>query len=407
MQVLTIYTLLGLMLLGIFMRKYVMKTCFPYPAVLILLGAFFTFLIGFFHFSGMNLTLITLKPLLEYIFLPVFIYVSVMQVDFISLKHLWKNALLWGFFVPILIMIILAFTFFKIAGNAFDLPLSITLLIAAMLMSITSETIQSFVYKKNKSHIYAILHAESFFSMLVSLIFFQIFLSLYLNPASHHFDFLFIIKEFFRLILDGAFLALILGGLSLGLMNVNRDTHFQVLLIIFMIYLAYFVAKYVHASGSVAIASMAVLFCLMGTWLERSFTHEFLDRVWLALYTLCYASVYVLLGMHTHFDEIYRYRYMILSAFLLIIFIRVIFVFIEMRYLNRSSRKNISVGYGKENAYFMVFGGVRGVLPALLALGFPDDFQYTSVIQSVVFGVILLSVFVQLPSLLLLKGQER
>lgn len=385
---------MGFILAALFLRHYVEKIKIPYPIFLVVLGFLFS---SFFSNISLAFTLNTfsLRPLFQYLFVPIFIYTSTMKIDFDAIKYEKITVILLGFILSIVMICIVGFVLYDMTKVSMQISWTVAFLIASILVSITAETLSPFFKQSGKHRLYALLQAETVASMLVSLVFFQTFLKFMLNPAILAPDIMNILAVLLTHTMGGFFLALMIGGLTLGLLNINRDTIFQAVITVFAIYLAYLVAEQFHASGAVAISSIALLFTIIGRWLEKSITYVFIDEIWGTLNAICYTALYLLLGMHIHINQLIAYIPQIIGLFVLILVIRAIFVYIFIPAFTVVHKNKLT--FHDKNIIF--FGGVRGVLPALLVLGFPQGFPAYSFIQSLIIGVLILSIFIQLPSL--------
>lgn len=382
MAIFTPFIYLSFILLALFVRPYLLRSIVNYPLVLTVIG-----------FVGALLIVITghdrlihygyFQSLVKYFIIPVVIYHSAMTLDYQIIRNNKLSVFLLGIVLSLLTVFLGGYLLFLFINNSEQFPLVAGILTMALLVSTTSTTFKAWMSEKKRA--YAVLQAEMLCTQLISVVCFSVILITTLNQTTRGSWLTFGIAQFCDQIAGGLFIALMVGGLTIGLININRDLIFQSVATIFAIYLGYLLAIMIFkVSGVVAIAGMAVLFTVIGNWLEKPPTHIFIDEMWESLYAICYAATYLLLGV-TVTIWMFTQQYLAMLVVLAIILgLRSIFCYLMIP---------------KENKNICFLGGVRGLLPILLTLAIPSTLPYWWTIQSIVCGVVVLSLVVQLPML--------
>jgi len=291
--------------------------------------------------------------------------------------------ILLGFVLSLTTVVFGGYLIYLIIGKANQFSMVAGILTMAILVSTTVTTIKDYIPKAKT--VYAVLQAESLCTQIISLVCFTGIVTISLNTTAIGSMFSFSLATFANLIAGGLFIALMVGGLTIGLINVNRDIVFQSVATLFAIYLGYLLSMSIFkASGAIVVAGMAILFTIIGDWLEKPPTHIFIDEMWESLYAICYAATYLLFGA-TVTIWMFTQQYLVMAAAIVIIFgLRAIICY-------------FTLPKGEKNLYFL--GGVRGILPIVLTLGLPSSLPYWWTIQSIVCGVVLFSLVIQLPVL--------
>lgn len=382
MTVFTPFIYLSFILLALFIRPYLLRSIINYPLILTIIG--FAAAVGvvitghdrLIHYGYF-------QNLVKYFIIPVIIYHSAMTLDYKIIRENKLNVFLLGIALSLFTIFLGGYLLFLFINNTQQFPLVAGILTMALLVSTTSTTFREWM--SNNKRIYAILQAETLCTQLISVVCFSTILITTFNQTTNGSWLTFGIAQFCDQIAGGLFVALMVGGLTIGLININRDLIFQSVVTVFAIYLGYLLAIMIFkVSGVVAIAGMAVLFTVIGNWIESPPTHIFIDKMWESLYAICYAATYLLLGA-TVTIWMFTQQYLAMLIVLAIVFgLRAIICYLMMP-------------RGHKNICFL--GGVRGLLPILLTLAIPSTLPYWWTIQSIVCGVVVLSLVVQLPML--------
>mgnify|MGYP006272045467 CR=1 FL=1 len=204
------------------------------------------------------------------------------------------------------------------------------------------------------------------------------------------------------------------GGLALGvtvgyaahqLVRRLTDTMAVLLTTVVVAYGSFLVAEhYLHLSGVLATVGAGVAMGAHGeTHARMSDPEHTVQEVWSTLSFLVTTVLYVLIGSATTTAEFVDDWWLILTATVLVVVVRAITIYPLMSSMNLALDQPVPL----RCQHIMVWGGLHTVVPVALVLAVPDSIARGLPLDTMVFGVAIISIVVQgllMPTVLDLTG---
>ncbi len=185
--------------------------------------------------------------------------------------------------------------------------------------------------------------------------------------------------------------ALIGIGIGLAVSQIIRhvnDPMIEITLTTIAAYGSFLVADHFQYSGVIATVAAGLLCGNYGARVGMSpSTRIALETFWEYLAFALNSMVFLLIGLEMHIQTLFASWKAILVAYLVVTAARALIVFGASTML-RGTRERIPRAW----SFVLVWGGLRGGLPMVLALSLPGDFPNRDLLISMTFGVVILSI---------------
>jgi len=404
---LALVLILGLSLIAQPISRYLRM---PYASILVILGFLISELIVYFGIDT-GLRADNFQAIIFYVFIPVLVFESAYNIDKSELKSNLVVILFLAIIAMILTCLIAAVLLFYGIGHATGFPWLAALITGAILAATDPVAVVAKLKEMNApKRLGVLLEGESLFNDATAIVLFGLFVSLAtaasevtetLKAASVIFVVNDVMLRFTVIFVGGA-----LTGLSVGLLFgfIQKQVK-QVLLTgvmsLVVAYGSYLLAEYFEVSGIMATLLAALSFSMIsqkeqaGSGLPPDKSNNYL---WDMLSHVANVSVFLVMGAVITLEMFeQRWLAMLIAIFSLLIAraisvygVLAIFAFFE----------NLKVPLASQTV--MVWGGLRGAVTLALALSLPTSLEYWWTIQSIAFGVVIFSLFVQAPTIQLL-----
>lgn len=197
--------------------------------------------------------------------------------------------------------------------------------------------------------------------------------------------------DFFKVVGLGLLVGVIVGVLTAALMHQTDDAMITITLTTVAAYGSFLIADNMGVSGVMSTVA-AGLVCGKIGFLDNLFpsirisTEIFWEYLSFAMNSL----IFLLMGFAINLTMLYRLWPVVVIAYVAVLLARIFIVMgtwgILLPFKMRFPLSWSSV---------LVWGGMRGALSMVLALSIPDSFAMKNVIVTIVFGVVLISIFLQ------------
>lgn len=407
MAVSTLILMLALMLLlALLLKPIAERFHIPFAGLLIITGfAGSELMVAYGMDTGVRYD--SFHDLIMYVFLPLLIFEAAYKIN---AQQLFKQLFVILFFsMPIMLLstfVAAAVIYYGIGyPNAF--PWIAALLTGALLASTDPVVVLSLMRKAGvPERLCMLLDGEALFNDATAIVTFGIFLYIAQHPAE---DIAVIdaVNRFLIVFFGGAIIGLFIGLGFLFLSRLLKDFIQQAVVTLIAAYFTYLVAEHwLHVSGV-----MAVLVCglVLGRVIHHDFhdheKSEFVDDFWSFNVYVAEALMFLLMGVTITIGMFVDNWLAILIGIGAVLLSRAIGVF--------GGAKLVSYTPGVEPISFfeqklMFVGGLRGAVTLALALALPTELEYWWIVQSIAFGVVIFTLFVQAPlmPLMLKRHQE-
>ncbi|VAW54840.1 Na+/H+ antiporter [hydrothermal vent metagenome] len=408
--ILSLVVILGLSILAQPVSKWLRL---PFASILVALGFVFSEIAVFVGIDT-GIRADNFQAIIFYIFIPILVFESAYNLDKTQLKKNLIVVLSLAIITMLLTCLIAAALLFYGVGHESGFPW-IAALITGAILATTDPVAVVVKLKKMKApkRIAVLLEGESLFNDATAIVLFGVFLSVAAATSSTgltEIDYspIDIGARFLSIFIGGGMTGLIVG-LSLGYLQrkINQCLMTGILSLV-VAYGSYLLAEFFVVSGVMSTLLAALSFSIMvqkNTDLDGvSFSRQDAEiasnnkYLWDVLSHVANVSVFLVMGAVITV-EMFEQRWLaMLIAIVSLLIARAISVYGVMFFF--SFFKNLEVSLSSQTV--MVWGGLRGAVTLALALSLPISLEYWWTIQSIAFGVVMFSLFVQAPTMSLL-----
>ena len=379
----------------------------PYASMLVLIGL----AVGLFHiFPHLKIT----PAIIYYVFLPILIMEGAVKFKVKTLKENLLPISVYAIFGTIISTILSGLALHYV----FRIPLKQSLLFGAIISPTDPLSIMALL-KNNGGResrenggesgdkprarasegIETVLEGESLFNDGISLVLYELFLTINFNKNP-----VFIIGmsslKFLYTFLGGAILGIALGFLISFILSFTYDYLTEIMISILLAYISIIAAYYIGVSFIITIIFSGIILANYGfKKMVSSQTIQVFPIVIEFLAFVLNSLIFLLIGMEMNLFKILNFW--LVSGILIVfaVFSRGFSIYILAPLINFIKQKFeiFSKGVAMNNIYknFMIFGGLRGALSIAMALSLPLHLKMRSEIITYVFIIVLFSLTVQ------------
>jgi CPA1 family monovalent cation:H+ antiporter len=384
-----IFLLTGLLVLAIVLQPLARRLHTPLTAVLVIAGFIASELMVHFGLdTGVRAG--NFHDLVFFVFLPILIFESAYNID---VRLLFRNLFPILFLaIPLMLLSALITAALVYAGIAHPVgfPWIAALLTGALLSATDPVAVVALLRERGVSErLNLLLEGESLFNDATAIVLFGVFLAIATGAdgpmtwtdAALHFS-----RVFFGGILAGG----VIGFMMAAVMKLLSDAVIRAVATVITAYLAFVIAEsLLHVSGV-----MAVL--VAGLVLGRDREKEsFVQQLWEFNAWIANALVFLLVGVTITMDMFTERWLAMLIGIAGVIIARAIGIFSFVPLLSRTLPVE---AIPRPYQVVMFWGGLRGAVTLALALSLPITLDYWWTIQSIAFGVVLFTLFIQAPT---------
>jgi CPA1 family monovalent cation:H+ antiporter len=386
--------LAGMLILALMLRPLAERVRLPFAALLVLTG-----------FTGSELVLWigvdtgvrhhSFHDLIYYVFLPLLVFEAAFKIDALLLRRNLFVILLLSIPVLLLSTTITAVLIYYGIGHPQGFPWIAAFLTGAVLSATDASPITArFARLGVPRRLRILLEGEDLFNDATAIVLFGIVLHIALNPGEQitasDATLAFLVVFF-----GGSFVGLLVG---LGFLLVSRlfdDSIQQALVSLVSAYTAFLIAsEFLNVSGVMAVLVTGLI---MGRVIHNDFQDErgsFVDTFWGFNVYVAEALMFMLMGV-TISLAMFQERWLAMAIGIVALLVaRAVGVFGSLALINRMPRlEKVSMAF--QQALFL--GSLRGAVVLALSLSLPVELPYWWTIQSIAFGVVVFSLFVQAP----------
>jgi CPA1 family monovalent cation:H+ antiporter len=368
----------------------------PFGALLVVggfVGSEFAVAAGF----DLGLRWYHVHDLVFYLLLPVLIFESALNLD----PHLLLRNL-----VPILILAIpvlllstgvTGLLLYYGIGHSDGFPL-IAALLAGALLSATDPVAVLDLFKKIDApkRLHVLIEGESLFNDATAIVLFGLMLALS-ETGGTAVSLSETILQFLGIFFGGIGVGIVAGLFSQLLFRIQCTAVVQGAISIISAYCAFFIAEEFFGVSGI----MAVLVTGLSLGMARRSRperyHSFLGELWTFNAYVANALIFLLMGVTVTLGMFEERWLAMLIGIGAVLAARAIGIFGIMPLVSRlPGVAPIGAGY----RFVMFWGGLRGAVALALALSLPLELEYWFTVQSIAYGVVLFTLFIQAPTLL-------
>jgi len=391
----TILILSGLLLLAIIIQPLARYIRIPFTAILVVTGFIASeLLVRTGIDTGIHAE--NFHDLIFFVFLPVLIFESAFSIN---ARLLWKNLFPILFLaIPLMLLstLITAVLIYYAIGHPAGFPWIAALLTGALLSATDPVAVVALLRQMGVSERLAILmEGESLFNDATAIVIFGVFLAMATNmdnPVSVPDAALHFLRVFFGGILVGAGT----GLLFTGLVKLLNEIVIKAVATVISAYLAFIIAEsLLHVSGVMAVLVTGLILGHKSQSFVKDSDSGFVQELWEFNSYVANALVFLLMGVTVTLGMFEERWLAMLIGIAGVLIARAAGIFTCVPLLNRVTPIE---PIDRPSQVILFWGGLRGAVTLALALSLPTSLEYWWTIQSIAFGVVLFTLFVQATS---------
>ena len=395
-----VFSLVILMVAGLVAEPVARVLRLPFAAVLVVFGYVGSELVvGLGYDTGIRAT--NFPTLIFYVFLPILIFESAYRIDQQQLRNSIAPILLLAVPIMLISTALTATLIYWGIGHPSGFPVYSALVAGVLLAATDPLAVVSHLRKVNApARTSILLEGESLFNDAMAIVLFTAFVALAVSTGDQQgFDISGLALNFFSMFLGGIVFGVVCGLLGAGISYVIHTRVLESVLLIATAYGAFIIAEdYLKVSGVMAVLCAGLVMSRAHQKTLQSGDREYINYWWEVLSFLSSAMVFLLVGV-TITLEMFELRWLaMLIAIGAVLIVRMFSVFAILPVLNVVSADKVVM----KNRILLFWGGTRGAVTVALALSLPIEIEAWWTIQSMAFGVVLFTLFIQAPTVPLL-----
>ncbi|PCJ33164.1 MAG: sodium:proton antiporter [Gammaproteobacteria bacterium] len=405
MSISIVLMLLAMMLLlALLLKPLAEKYHIPFAGLLVLTGFIGSeVIVGLGGDTGLRYD--SFHELIIFVFLPLLIFEAAFKIE---VESLFKNLLVILFFaIPVLLLstVIAAVMIYYGIGHPTGFPWIAALLTGSLLAATDPVAVLDIMRKAGVSErLCLLIEGEALFNDATAIVTFSIFLYI----AQHPLEDIAVWDASLRFLVvffGGSIVGLVIGFFFLFLSRLLQDFAQQAIVTLIAAYISFLTAEqWLNVSG---VMSVLVTGVILGQVIHHDFQdHEknhFVDDFWTVNVYVAEALMFLLMGVTITVGMFIDNWLAMLIGIVSVLIARAVGVFAGAPLISFIPKvDNISM----KDQQLMFVGGLRGAVVLALALSLPLELEYWWTVQSIAFGVVLFTLFIQAPLIMpLLKYQ--
>ena len=383
----------------------------PEASILVVLGFIVSELVIYAGFDT-GLRADNFQTIIFYIFIPVLVFESAYNLDKQALKNNLVVILVLAIIAMLLTCCITAALLFYGIGHEIGFPWLAALITGAIVAATDPVAVVAKLKEMNAPHrLNVLLEGESLFNDATAIVLFGLFLSMavaaqsvgVVAPASSAAD---IFIQFITIFIGGGLTGLVIGILFGLLQKFVKQNVVKGSISLVVAYGSYLVAEHLMVSGVMSTLIAAISFSILSERYHQQHassdsTAAEIKYLWDVLAHIANVSVFLVMGAVVTIDMFEQRWLAMLIAIFALLFARAVSVYGVLSIF--SLFKELKVPLASQTV--MVWGGLRGAVTLALALSLPTSLDYWWTIQSIAFGVVIFSLFVQAPTMKMLTSR--
>ena len=393
----SITILIVLLLVAILSAPLAKRLGLPFSAMLVIEGFVGSELIVALGFD-LGLRWYHFHDLVFFILLPVLIFESALNIDVrLLLKNLIPIVILA---IPIMLLStgITAMLLYYGIDHPLGFPVVAALLTGAIL-SATDPVAVLDVFKQIKApeRLSTLVDGESLFNDATVIVLFGLFIA-FAQMDAGSFSGVDALKEFISVFFGGIVVGAVLGLFFMFLYRVSKGSFAKSLISILSAYSAFVLAEhFLHVSGVMAVLVTGL--CISWERCKHIEESNFVEKLWEFNAYLANMLIFLLVGITITVGMFTSHWLAMLIGIVSVLIARAIGIFVVLPLVSKLPYVE-PIGRGYQAIIF--WGGLRGAVVVALALSIPIELEYWYTVQSIAYGVVLFTLFVQAPTIALI-----
>jgi len=391
----TMIWLAVLLLIAMLVKPVTEKWHMPFAAVLIALGFIGSEVVVMAGFDT-GIRYDSFHDLIFYIFLPLLIFQAAFTLDIKQLKAHWLPIVLFALPLMLLATVISAFLIYWGIGHPLGFPLIAALLTGVLLSATDPAAVVGMMRNLGApKRLCILLEGESLLNDAIAIVTFSVLLQLALMPTT-----MLSLPDaglrFLIVLSGGVLVGAVIGCLAAFFLNYFQDNVSQAVVTLVAAYLGFLLAeKVLLVSGVVAVlVAGLILSNRLSVKRLNTDTGLFVDDFWQFNVFVAEALMFLFMGVIITVAMFSDNWLAMLIAIAAVLIARVVLLAtgtVLLAPLKSQAKLTLS------DQRLLLTGGLRGAVTLALVLSLPTELSYWWTIQSMAFGVVLFTFFVQAP----------
>jgi CPA1 family monovalent cation:H+ antiporter len=395
-----------MLLTAILIEPLARRIKLPFSAALVLAGFGIAQLMVSFGIDT-GLRWYNFKEIIFYLLIPVLVFESAFKMQFSNLlKNLFPILVLA---VPLMLLsagIIAAFLYYGI-NHPQGFPWAAALLTGALLSATDPASVLSMLKQYDApERLSLLLEGESLFNDATAIVFFSLILSFIIagsSTGSEALELSAVSVKFLIIFFGGLATGAVIGGIAWLIARWLNNPVTTGVITIIIAYSSFTIGEDVlHFSGVMSVLACGIIF---GEFMRRSksvkdaagqaineaageSTEKSIILLWDLMAYIAVAFLFLLAGVTITLDMFTTHWLAIVIGIVAISVARAISIFGSMSLIS-----NLPLGHQG----ILTLGGIRGTVTLALALSLPVELDYWYSVQSIAYGVVLFTLFIQTP----------
>jgi Na+:H+ antiporter len=384
---------MGLLLMAVILEPLAEKLRLPFSIVLILLGFVGSEIVTGVFSVDTGIRWDNFQFIIFHIFLPILIFQSAIKLD---VQELWKNALpiflLALPFMMVAAVITASILYFSI-GHPVGFPWIIALLAGVLLSATDPSAVIALLAKSNTpKRIKTLLEGESLFNDATAVVLFTLLLAV-ASGSEEMLSWQAGISRFSLVFFGGITVGIIVGILAWLMLKYCRKARVQGLVTLLTAYSAFIIAEDLfHFSGVMAVLAAGLFLGKMSFQVADGQDKKFTEDLWEFAAHVTELLIFLLAGVTITLTMFTDQWLAMLIGILAVTVARVVIVFGLLSLFSRLPKVET---VPLKHQVVLCWGGVRGTVTMALALSLPLVLESWFTVQSIAYGVVIFTLFVQ------------
>lgn len=392
-----------LLLIATLLEPVVDKTRVPFSIVLVLIGFVGSEItIGLFDIDT-GIRWDNFKTIIFYVILPILIFQSAIEINLRTLLNNLVPILIMALPLMVLSTLVTAAGLYRGIDHATGFPWIAALITGALLSATDPASVITLLKRANApERLRILLEGESLFNDATAIVLFSILIAIATNNQEST-SWGMILVRFFEVFVGGLLAGIVIGFIANVIIKLVDNQQSFVLVSILSAYSAFILAEDVlHFSGVISVLACGMT---MGSLCRSKLEGKtFASQFWQLLSRIGESMIFLLAGITITLNMFIDQWLAILIGLAAVIFARVVVIFGVFPFM--SVMPGIKPVPLKQQT-ILAWGGVRGTVTLALALSLPLTLDYWYTIQSIAYGVVIFTLFIQTMTLpMLLKNNS-
>ena len=334
------------------------------------------------------------RPLIIHFILPILIFQAAIMTDIRALK---ENILpVFMLALPLLLVSagIIAIGVYYSIDHPAGFPWIAALLAGAILSATDPSAVLALLGKYGApKRLILLLESEGLFNDATSIVLFGILLTVALTGSEQGNNWMTAGMQFLTIFCGGIAAGAITGVVAHFIIRIHDSEYIHILVTIISAYISFILAQdFLNLSGVMAVLSTGLTVRILNRQIATRQSQKFVDDYWRFTASVAETLIFLLAGVTITLSMFTNQWLATLIGIAACIVARTLIIFGSFPLFNLVSVANpISM----KQQLVLTWGGVRGTITLALALSLPLSLDYWYTIQSIAYGVVLFTLFVQ------------